>query len=495
MRLSIRKKLFIGVSSLIVFFVLFAWFLNSNFLGKYYLYEKKNMLSDTFKQINSIVKNETFENSVEIEKLERTQNIHILVLDSKFNVVYESPGERKMPPGPGQFGPMHAISTDKLSQLKTGETSFDVNEDARLNANFVDMIGKLDDGDYSGDYIILNTPLSAISESAAIANRFFMFTGVLTIILGSIGVFIFSKKFTKPILELNEVAQAMSGLDFSKRCTIKTKDEIGELGRSINSLSNQLDASITELREANIKLKEDVDRERKIDKMRKNFISNVSHELKTPIALIQGYAIGLKVNVNEDEESKDFYCDVIIDESDKMDKLVKQLLELSQIESGNLRIDEAEFDLSQHINNIVQKYKPIFQEKNILLETNIKDKLYVKADVLRIEQVLTNFINNAVNHVDFDRKIIINAEEINHKVEVSVFNSGKCIPEESIDKLWESFYKVDKARTRAYGGAGLGLSIVKNIMELHNSKCGVENLPGGVRFWFQLEGVYNEKHV
>ena len=254
-----------------------------------------------------------------------------------------------------------------------------------------------------------------------------------------------------------------------------------------------LDTAITELNIKNKKLEEDIEKERKIDEMRKEFISSVSHELRTPLSVIQGYAEGLVSNVTESEEDRKFYCDVIMKETDKMNKLVKDLLNLSQIESGYFHIEKTEFNLTSLIEYVLNKYKSIFAEKNIEIQFELGESYIVCGDMVRIEQILTNYINNAINHVDNNRIIKISQIVNKDKIKISVFNSGKHIPEESIEKIWTSFYKVDKARTRAYGGYGLGLSIVKALADLHNNAYGVENIEGGVTFWFEVDKAHSKK--
>jgi two-component system sensor histidine kinase VanS len=484
MKSFVRFKLFIWVCGIIVFFILFSWFLNINFLNKYYLYEKKKVLLENYSQINKIIKDKPFVYSIELEKIERTQNIRIMILDKKFNIIYDSQSLGSNLPAPPPYkNPRNLLVSKIIEDVKHNKPGIDVIFDKRLNSNFIYKISKL----ANGDSISLDIPAAAISESVAIANRFSLITGIITMLLGSILILMFSKKFTKPIKELNTIAQAISRLDFSKKCTIRTRDEIGELGKSINSISVQLDKSINELKINNEKLKEDILTERKIDKMRRDIISNVSHELKTPITLINGYSIGLKSKVHSDEINRDYYCDVIIDEAEKMDKLVRDLLELSQMESGVIKLEKEKFELSSMVEHLLEKYLPIFSENNIELTKKLNKKYWVMGDKLRLEQVMTNYINNAINYVDANKKINIELFQKNGKVQVSIYNTCKSIPAASINKLWDSFYKVDKARTRTLGGAGLGLSIVKNIMELHNNNYGAENISEGVRFWFELD--------
>ena len=221
--------------------------------------------------------------------------------------------------------------------------------------------------------------------------------------------------------------------------------------------------------------------------MRKEFLSNVTHELKTPIALIQGYAEGLLDNINDDEESRNFYCEVIIDEASKMNKMVKRLLSLNQIEFGNNQVNIERFDLVSLIHGVLNSANILIQKKEAHVQFEEKETIDVWADEYMIEEVVTNYLSNALNHLGGDKVIDIKLTRLQDHVRVSVFNTGLPIPQEDVDKIWIKFYKVDKARTREYGGNGIGLSIVKAIMDSHNKECGVINHDNGVEFWFELD--------
>jgi len=280
----------------------------------------------------------------------------------------------------------------------------------------------------------------------------------------------------------------MATLDFEKKYTGKSTDEIGQLGNSINQLSFHLQNAIEDLKQSNQLLAEEVQKERRIDEMRKEFVINVSHELKTPIALVQGYAEGLKINVNSSEDDKNYYCDIIIDEASRMNRLVMQLLDLSRIEIGNVKPDMAEIDLESIAKEVVFKTKLLSDAKNLTVDFSGMHGVAL-GDFDMIGQVFTNYLTNAIRHSPNYGKIVISSETVSGKVRVSVFNQGDSIPEEDIPKLWEKFYKVDKARTRTDGGTGIGLSIVKAIMEAHGGFCGVCNREGMVEFYFELDSV------
>lgn len=487
MKKSIKRKLFWSISGLILFFVLFSWLLNTQYLDRYYLSQKEDRLTASAAAINRVYHGNLQTISLELEKVERTTAINVMIMNSSYQQKYPAGSRFFGAPAPDRWleRPKMLVTYIRanLPELKQGKSLSITVSDPRMNSNFLYMVSLLD----NGDFLLLSTPLAAIKESAAIANRFFLFTGLLTIIIGSILIFFFSKQFTRPFIELNEIAQGMARLDFSRKYPVKTDDEIGELGKSINCLSDQLDRSISGLREANEKLQADIEKERKIDEMRKEFVSSVSHELKTPIALIQGYAEGLKENVVIDEENKSYYCHVIIDEAAKMNKLVRDLLDLSRVESGFFQLEKSTFEICGLVENTLEKFAPVFAEKDVHPQLSKEETAAVEGDVVRIEQVLVNFLNNALQHLDGKKELKISIADLGNKVRISVTNSGSPIPEDSLDKIWTSFYKADKARTRSAGGTGLGLSIVRAIQELHHNGYGVRNLDRGVEFWFEVD--------
>jgi two-component system, OmpR family, sensor histidine kinase VanS len=485
MKKSIRSRLFISISLLLLFFIFLLWILNNQYLSQYYIKQKKDSLIKNAKSINQIITSNTDDILLNLDIAANMTGSNIEIRNDENLVIYSTarrPGhiQRDMNPRPDLPQPK-----DNIAKYTVGGYTFETQYDSQLKIDFLALVTKLSNG-----YLLaIRVPLISIDESVKIANSFIIFTGIIILFLGSVWTFLFSRRFTKPILELNSIARKIAKLDFSEKCIVSRNDELGQLGESINHLSGELSFAITELNIKNQRLEEDIDKERKIDEMRKEFISSVSHELRTPISVIQGYAEGLISNVAESEEDRRFYCDVIMKETGKMNKLVKDLLDISQIESGYFKLEKTEFELLSLLQYIVDKNRTVFLEKKVNLEFEDKGELMVYGDMIRIEQVLTNLLSNAMNHLD-DKKIIrIELKALNNKIRVILYNSGKHIPEESLDKIWQSFYKVDKARTRAYGGYGLGLSIVKAIQELHNNAFGVENIEGGVSFWFDIDSI------
>lgn len=388
----------------------------------------------------------------------------------------------------GKVSEESSAGSDKSGDASVGtdnkSSDSGVNGQPNNNLDNKDHFKKLKDNQV---IIYLRSNTGSITESVKIANEFLAYVGIIAAIIGSIAMFIITKRFTKPILDLSKIAQKMSDLNFDVKYNVDTKDEIGELGSCINTLSDKLEATIMELKQANNELMTDIQRKTEIDEMRKEFLSNVSHELKTPIALIQGYAEGLKENINEDEESRDYYCEVIMDEANKMNNMVKKLLSLNELEFGNNQVNYDRFDIVNLINSVLSSTDILFKQKEVTLHFEQPEPVYVWADEFLIEQILTNYISNALNHVSGQKIIEIKLIPRGDTIRIAVFNTGNVIPEDELNKVWIKFYKVDKARTREYGGSGIGLSIVKAIMNSHNKECGVINRQIGVEFWFELD--------
>lgn len=358
--------------------------------------------------------------------------------------------------------------------------------DERLGDYYLEIWGTLDNG-YS---IILRTPIQGIKDNVNISTTLIKYVGGAILAVGIIAAFVVSTYITRPIKQLSNIAEKMSEMDFNARYEGSDKGEIGLLGKSMNNMSEKLEQNIAELKKANLELKKDIDKKEKLEIMRTDFLSNVSHELKTPIALIQGYAEGLKEGITDDPESMEFYCDVIMDEANKMNTMVKRLLTLNQIEFGNDEPEMERFDINELIASVADANAIRAGQKNMsIVFDNRNEHNFVWADEYKTEEVLTNYISNALNHCDGKRAIEVRTEKSENggTITVTVYNSGKNIADEYLERIWEKFYKTDKARTREYGGNGIGLSIVKAIMDSMGQEYGVRNVSDGVEFWFNLD--------
>lgn len=427
-----------------------------------------------------------------LDKMSTTDNLEIILMDPLLEgdekyVYATNTSEDSLARIVESLSDYTKYDVDELDGVSVVETTDSYNiykaKDKYINSENFDLVGVLDNGVYC--FIRMN--YESIAETAAVTNNYFAYVGIAVILVEALFILIISGTFTKPLKNMNEVAKRMTELDFDAKASVETGNEFGELAGSLNELSENLEKTILELKTANIELQKDLEKRVEIDEMRRDFLGNVSHELKTPIAIIQGYAEGLKENVNEDAESREFYCDVIIDEATKMNTMVKKLLSLNRIEYGKSQLEMERFDVTELVKGLLNSAAILAGERDIKVVFDEVVPHYVYADEYMIEESISNYISNAYHHVAGDDIIEVKLKEENGCVRVSVFNSGSHIPEEDLDKVWIKFYKVDKARTREYGGTGIGLSIVKAVMELHNQSCGVLNRDGGVEFWLELD--------
>ena len=487
---SVRIKLFITLSLVILLIILFLILVNNFVFGQFYLYSKTKALKSVYQVVNSYYNNNENGNlEEELEKIAIQNNFDILIRNDQNVNIYTS--NKDFFSTLGQMSEM----TDRFN-TSSGETleeseKFTIKKmrDTKNGITYILLSSTLDNG-----YLLyIRIPITSIQESVKISNNFLYLMAGVAILIAAVIVSYVSRKFTDPILELNDIAKKMANLDFShKYRTTDTDDEINNLGKSINAMSDKLEKTIKQLRETNIELEKDIEEKSKIDEMRKSFISDVSHELKTPIALIQGYTEGLLENVNTDEESRKFYAEVILDETTKMDKLVKQLLELMKLEYGKREFNDTTFNLVELEKEVVRKSKVMLEERNVGVEFETEDEINVTADDFYIEQVISNYLTNAIKHVkEVDGKKIIRItnkiNKKNNKVRISVFNTGDKIVEENINRIWNRFYKIDESRNRNDGGTGIGLSFVKAIMNNYKNDYGVINKEDGVEFYFELE--------
>ena len=490
---SVRVRLFFSLCVVVIAIVLFLIILNNVVLETFYLYSKTKNVIQEYERINYLY------NQIDlgVQGIDIESELNKIATKNEFDIVIEN----------AQYFTIYTTDSDFSSLLEKLDVY--TNSNKNLNNNHVIYsrgnvrVTEVKDDVEGVNYILLNAALDngyrlyiriqteSIRESVKVSNNLLILIGIVSVAIAGILASYISKKFTEPILELNEIAKNMAKLDFRKKYQIKdTNDEINDLGKSINSMSQKLETTIKQLRNNNIELEKDIEEKSKIDEMRKQFISDVSHELKTPIALIQGYAEGLLENVNDDEESRNFYAQVILDESNKMDKLVKQLLELMKLEYGKREFNNETFDIIELIKEVIRKCNVMLKEKDIEVELAPLDPVYVVADDFYVEQVVTNYITNAIKHAEEKqgKKLIrISVEAKQDKIRVTIFNTGEKIAEEDLERIWKRFYKVDSSRNRDDGGTGIGLALVKAIMNNYENDFGVSNKEDGVEFYFELD--------
>ena len=490
MKKSIRRQIATIFIALVGVILLVAILINSWFLESFYVHNKQTNLIRVYQQLNSAANRDELTSQEVIDQLTEeieVGNISFVVMTGNGReVLSTTQNQRKMEELYAQLMGYIMNKNQAKGELLKEEDTYQIlnTKDVISGGDYIEMWGYLD----KGNAFLLRSPLESIRESVTLSNEFLIYTTIIMLCIGSIFVWYFTKRITNPILELTRLSERMANLEFDAKYESGGQNEIGVLGANFNAMSEKLEQAVSELKNANYELQRDIEQKEKIDSMRTEFIGNVSHELKTPIALIQGYAEGLKEGVSEDAESRAFYCDVILDEANKMNILVKNLLTLNQLELGTEVIFER-FNVVELIRGVLQSNQILIQQKEADVRVQSKDTVYVWADEYKVEQVVRNYLSNALNHLDHERVIDIRiiTDEVREKVRISVFNTGARIPEEDLDQIWNKFYKVDKAHTREYGGHGIGLSIVKAIMESFQQEYGVVNYENGVAFWFELD--------
>ena len=438
-KLSYKKRYLIYISLGIVILIALIFVVNGSFFETYYTKGKLNLMKSAYADINQAVldgeyDSEEFES--EFNALCEKDNVSMVILDTDNSTLIGSTQDNEALSRRllGYiFGRAEMVDTKTVEEAE--KYSIYRGFEPQTQTEYLDMFGILD----NGYLFLIRSSIAGMQESVRISSRFF------NIVIAVVCVAL--------VVLLVVVSRAVA---------------------------------LAELKEKNEQLERDIAQKEKIDEMRKEFLSNVSHELKTPIALIQGYAEGLKEAVNSDEESRDFYCDVIMDEASKMNGMVKKLLDLNHIEFGDIELNPVDFDIVSVISNYLSASDILIKQKEVNLTFEDSDPVYVCADEYYVEEVFNNYFSNALNHVDGEKKISIRVEKLDSFAKISVFNTGENIPEESLPQIWDKFYNVDKARTREYGGSGVGLSIVKAIVEKMGGEYGAVNYNEGVEFYFTV---------
>ena len=487
---SVRAKLFLSLCIVIVLTIIFLIIINNIVLETFYIYNKKDIEKHLYEQVNEKFNSgESLEEITEFIKEQSTKNnLDIYILNEK-NGDFVVSNQLKIKNIENLKNSVNYNEKGKIGEVlySTQNITIKMVKDAQSDRIHIVMLATLDNG---GEILVV-TPISAIKDSLRVSNQVLIFVGIISVLISAVIASVVSRHFSNPILELNGIAKKMTDLDFSQKYIPRNNDdELDELGKRMNILSEKLEQTITELKDNNDELERDIKEKSKIEEMRTQFISDVSHELKTPIALIQGYSEGLIENINNDDESRKFYAEVILDEADKMDKLVKQLLELMKLEYGKREFNNNKFDIVSLIREDIRKSDVMIKEQNIEVSFENKEPIYVYADDFYIEQVITNYLTNAIKYsteVEGKRAIVINVVDLpDNMVRVSVYNTGKNFTDEEMKAIWGRFYKVDSSRNRESGGTGIGLSFVKAVMNNYKNNYGVKNKTNGVEFYFEL---------
>lgn len=473
-------NIFIRIGAIFAVFVLVISLCNVTFLVKFFSKKEKNALKEQITVVSKLDFSNTNAVLSALSDINEKYNFDVEIYNQRGAILYTTHGGQMMDffhQNSGNFNMNHeemqVISSETLNDgiiFETAVRRFDKTEYLLCKKTVSD-----------GLFAEVRVQKQLIANSAAIANEFIIIVSFICFLLSIVWVLIFARQFSRPIVLMNEITSDMSNLNFGRRLQITRNDEIGQLAHGINELSDSLSCALEDLKATNEKLKDDIELERQLDVMRKEFVANVSHELKTPISIIRGYAEGLKLNINS--KAREDYCDTIIDESERMNRLVLSLLELSRYESGQIPINMQKFDISTLCSDMVTR---IFKNKDIICESSVPNNTICYADPLQIEQVLKSLLENAAAHTPLGGRVSVSCEQNDQKLRINVFNSGSHIDSDLMPQIWQSFFRGDKSHKRESGRFGLGLSIVAAIMKMHGTDCGVYNTENGVCFWFEL---------
>ena len=491
MNSKIGKRIFIITLLTLTILVSLILIFQKSFFEKFYIQEKTKNLSnnlDTFSKNNSFKGDDNTTLLESMYKFQEDNNGQLGILYLDTSKVFFPPNTRS------EFKNLfrsifNGLASDKNtvnSLISSGKVKTETYYSEELDTNIIVSACPMSLNYKYDSILIAVSTVHPIREASSVLSSFIPYFIAVSLLVAVLYSVILSRYIANPLLKLNRIATKMSNMDFSERYAPKDNDEINNLGETLNFLSSNLSNALEELKSKNLSLQNEVEREREIEEMRKNFIANVSHELKTPIGIIEGYAEGLRDGVLKDPEGN--YFNIIIDEAHKMNKLVMDMLELSKLQSGILKPKFESFNLIRMINLSLRKYQGLIKEKN--LSINFKpsfEYLYVIGDTFQIEQVLSNFITNAIKYTPINEEIIISLEKLNELILVSIENLGTSIAPEELDNIWNKFYKIDKSGNRDGNSSGLGLSITRGILDLHKSSYGIKNTERGVLAFFTLE--------
>ncbi len=470
---SLKGKLVLMLLT-IVFSVLMVLFIANNvLLEPYYTEREKAGFTATYERIRVVAQENPSELAAYLSQIAANSTTTIVVTDNNYNLLYSSTNlfEEK-----NSYLNKNALAYfAQLLPIPSGEQYNVKTIQDQLGSQHLVMFAELN----SYCKLFLTKPIASITKSTEIYNEFFLIAIIVIGFIGAIIMFLIGSYFVRPIYEMVDISKRITNLDFSKKFKVRGDDEINILGEQINIMSDRLSRNIWMLSRANTALQNDLSQKERIEKMRKEFLQNASHELKTPISVIASYTEMLKDKLITEEEDREYYYNVIYEETEKMGSIVKNLLGMAQLESQSLQVNPEGFDISDLLTDVLTTFQLHFEKKEISLTTSIENNLVVHADKFLIERVMTNYINNAIEHIDEKKQMQISLYTENDMVYFGVYNSTDQILDS--EKIWTSFYKSDVS-----SGSGLGLSIVKAIMEAHKKPYGFHHKDDGVEFYIQL---------
>jgi len=473
MRLKLTHKVFIFSFALVSLVIVGGIYINNNYLEEFYSKRRIAQIKEVRELVSKKIPTEE-----ELETFSQKYNITINMIDPRPLERDRLDRERLGRDRPNKnFRPIDRYQLDENNE---GNRIFDHRGMEHLEYYKLLPTGQL---------ITLRISVDSIKSTVGIVNEFYIYEGIAILIGSLFFIYIFSLHITRPIIALNSIIKKMVKMDFSYRANIKSKDELEELGGNINFLSTELEKNMGQLKLSNMKLKDEVEKRKKIDELRKEFIASVTHEIKTPVTVINTHAEMLFYDLIENKDEKKKYLKTIMSEGDNISALLNELIKLIKLEGKTVDIKMERLNLSNLLIEESSKYKIDLLEKNVRLKLNLEKDIVTLGDKFKIRQVINNILSNGVSHVKDNGELRIDLKTEKNIARVEIVNTGSSIPEDQLENIWKAFYRIEKSRNRKYGGTGLGLTIVSGILEKHSSQFGVENTSDGVKFWFTLRKV------
>lgn len=335
--------------------------------------------------------------------------------------------------------------------------------------------------DFGEEYIlIIQIESQKMNEVQRALLKLLPWLSVAILLVSILGSYVYSFYITKPIIKISRIANQMARLEFDFQCDEKRKDEIGILGKSLNELSQRLSIALNDLKNTNLALEKDIENERKLEKKRKEFFSAVSHELKTPITIIKGQLEGMlyKVGVYKDTDT---YLKKALNVVEQMEGMVKEILVISRIESNEAFTKRREIDFTKLLEKETEKYLELMERKQQQLRFTAEKGLKINMEEALLKHVFSNLYSNAVSYSPEFAEIRVSAQKKEKQILFSIENTGVTIPKEDLDRLTDAFYRIEQSRNRKTGGSGLGLYIVKTILEREKAIMKIENTKESVK--------------
>lgn len=474
---SIKLKLFSGIVFIFSIFILGIVTYGITYKD-FFQMEKLKEMNEVIEEIkNYIDKNYDSRLDGELEGLSEKYSVQIDITDiltSESIFSSHKMGKNNMMNGQHRFEVIEYIAEKEgISETITLDKSTGVEF----------LTAGINEYDYE---ITVKTPINVIDDAV---NKSMKLLFMIMVPVGFIALFItalFSRQFTKPVIEITKKTRKIEELSFCEDLNIKSIDEIGTLAKSVNNLSRKIEETLKNLKEKNLELETMMENEKKNQLARREFVSSVSHELKSPITVISGYIQALQEGYISSEEDRQYYLDVIGEETERLGIIVNDLLDLYKLESNTFRLNKKEVNINSLMKKTLEKNKFRFEEMSINLNFTEGETITVLVDEVRLEQAVQNYINNALSHVDENKIIDIKLKSIEDNLVISVYNSGSNIEDDNLSRIWEGFIRVDKVRNYKEKRLGLGLAIVKQIVNLHDGAYGVKNRKHGVEFWISL---------